>query len=120
MIFYADKETDSIRVTVEEVKRRRALQIAYNEEHGITPQTIIKPIREGIEAMYDMDYAEIPEGDFGYGEADEAESWTATELRGELARLRADMLRAAEELAFEEAASARDRIKVLERIELGK
>ena len=120
VIFYADKETDSIRVTVEEVKRRRALQIAYNEEHGITPQTIIKPIREGIEAMYDMDYAEIPEGDFGFGEADEAESWTAAELRGELARLRADMLRAAEELAFEEAASARDRIKVLERIELGK
>ena len=120
VIFYADKETESIRVTVAEVKRRRLLQTAYNEEHGITPQTIIKPIREGIEAMYDMDYAEIPGADLDDGDQDEAHGWTAAELRGELARLRADMLRAAEELAFEEAASVRDRIKVLEKLELGK
>jgi excinuclease ABC subunit B len=120
VIFYADKETESIRVTVTEVKRRRLLQTAYNEEHGITPQTIIKPIREGLEAMYDMDYADIPGADLDDGDQDEAQGWTAAELRGELARLRADMLRAAEELAFEEAASVRDRIKVLEKLELGK
>ena len=70
--------------------------------------------------MYDMDYAEIPGADLDDGDQDEAHGWTAAELRGELARLRADMLRAAEELAFEEAASARDRIKVLEKLELGK
>jgi len=120
VIFYADKETDSIRITVEEVRRRRELQQTYNSEHGITPQTIVKPVREGIEAIYEMDYPEIAEAGGDDGEVDEARSWTATELRGELARLRADMLRAAEELAFEEAAALRDRIRVLERLELSK
>ena len=55
VIFYADKETDSIRFTVEEVGRRRELQEAYNTEHGITPKTIVKPVREGIEALYEME-----------------------------------------------------------------
>ena len=118
VIFYADKETDSIRITRDEVHRRRALQEAYNEEHGITPQTIVKPIREGIEAIYEMDYPEIAGAEALSADEDEALSWTPKELRGELARLRSDMLRAAEELAFEEAASLRDRIKVLERMEL--
>ena len=120
VIFYADKETNSIKVTVDEVHRRRALQEVYNAEHGITPETIVKPIREGIEAIYEMDYPEIAGAEALSGEEDEALSWTPKELRGELARLRADMLRAAEELAFEEAASLRDRIKVLERMELRK
>jgi len=118
VIFYADKETDSIKITVDEVHRRRALQEEYNAEHGITPETIVKPIREGIEAIYEMDYPEIAGAEALSGEEDEALSWTPKELRGELARLRADMLRAAEELAFEEAAGLRDRIKVLERMEL--
>ena len=120
VIFYADKETDSIRITVEEVRRRRALQEVYNEEHGITPKTIVKPIRKGIEAIYDMDYPEIADAGIGSGEVDAAQSWTAAEIRGELERLRADMMRAAEELAFEEAATLRDRVRVLERMELAK
>ena len=48
VIFYADKETDSIRVTVDEVKRRRALQIAYNEEHGIVPTAAGKKASNSI------------------------------------------------------------------------
>jgi excinuclease ABC subunit B len=67
-----------------------------------------------------MDYPEIAGAEALSGEEDEALAWTPKELRGELARLRADMMRAAEELAFEEAASLRDRIKVLERMELRK
>ena len=120
VIFYADKETNSIRTTLEEVRRRRSLQEVYNEENGITPETIVKPIREGIETIYEMDYPEIADTKIGGEGVDEAHAWTATELRGELERLRADMMRAAEELAFEEAAALRDRIRILERMELAK
>jgi excinuclease ABC subunit B len=120
VILYADKETNSIRVTVDEVSRRRAMQEAYNQEHGITPETIVKPVRKGIEALYDMDYPEIAEAAGLTADSDEAQLWTATELRGELERLRADMYRSAEELAFEEAAALRDRIQVLERLELSR
>jgi excinuclease ABC subunit B len=120
VILYADKETNSIRVTVDEVSRRRAMQEAYNQEHGITPETIVKPVRKGIEALYDMDYPEIAEAAGLTADSDEAQLWTVTELRGELERLRADMYRSAEELAFEEAATLRDRIQVLERLELSR
>ena len=80
----------------------------------------MKPIREGIETIYEMDYPEIADTKIGGEGVDEAHAWTATELRGELERLRADMMRAAEELAFEEAAALRDRIRILERMELAK
>jgi len=51
VIFYGEKVTDSMKAAMDEVTRRRKIQIAYNEEHGISPKTIIKPIRDGIEAM---------------------------------------------------------------------
>jgi len=57
VLFYADRETDSIRTTMCEVARRRTLQAAYNTERGIVPETIIKPVRDSIEALYDMDYS---------------------------------------------------------------
>ncbi|MCZ6596158.1 MAG: excinuclease ABC subunit UvrB [Planctomycetota bacterium] len=117
VILYADKETDSIRNTVSEVERRRALQAKYNAEQGITPRTIIKPVRDSIEAMYDMDYTgpELPDEDSA---ADPAAGWKPEELRGEIAKLRDDMRQAAEELRFEEAARLRDRVQELERLEL--
>ena len=54
-----DRVTDSMQVCLDEVQRRRAVQEAYNTEHGIVPRTIIKPIRESIESLYEMDYPDI-------------------------------------------------------------
>ncbi len=121
VILYADTITESIRVTVAEVERRRIAQSAYNLEHGIVPKTIQKSIRDGIEALYEMDYVELASapGDAS-APRDEAESWNVERLRGEIYRVREDMLRAAGELRFEEAAKLRDRLATLEKIELAR
>jgi excinuclease ABC subunit B len=123
VIFYADRETDSIRTTVEEVERRRDRQFAYNAERGITPTTIIKPIRDSIEALYDMDYTgpvlDEPD-DAAKGEPDPAERMSRRELAGEIERLRDEMRVAAEELRFEAAARLRDRVKRLQELELAR
>ena len=120
VLFYADKETRSIRATMEEVDRRRAVQLAYNELHGIEPKTILKPIRDSIESMYDMDYVEVVAPGDGKRDPlrDPASSWGPEKLRGELVKLREDMLRAAEELRFEDATKLRDRVRHLEQLEL--
>ena len=119
VLFYADRETDSIRATMQEVKRRRTLQEAYNIEHGIVPTTIIKPVRDSLEALYDMDYSGPSIDDaLTRGGDDEADGWSIEELRGEIARLSDEMRHAAEELRFEEAATMRDRLRILEGLEL--
>ena len=123
VLMYADKVTDSMQRTLDEVTRRRKLQEEYNTEHGIVPQTIIKPIREGIEAIAQMDYLDVEPTRVAGADgaaADPAASWSTEKLRGELAKLRADMLHAAEELRFEEAASLRDRVRELEALELSR
>ncbi len=126
VLFYADKRTKSIDATVAEVERRRALQLVYNTEHGIEPKTILKPIRDGIESLYEMDYVEVAEAPGArrkrgaQADADPALSWSPDCLRGELAKLRADMLHAAGELRFEEAAKMRDRLRELEALELAR
>ncbi|NUP96662.1 MAG: excinuclease ABC subunit UvrB [Planctomycetaceae bacterium] len=123
VILYADKQTDSIRATVGEVERRRKLQLEYNAKHGITPQTILKPIRDSIEAIYDMDYVEVadlPTARSKKGEEDPALRWDTGRLRGEMAKLRDEMLHAASETRFEDAAKLRDRLKELEAIELAR
>jgi excinuclease ABC subunit B len=127
VLMYADRETDSIRITLDEVARRRERQLAYNAEHGIEPTTIIKPVRAGLEALYEMDYVEVPLPETGRGRGgasrvaeDPAEGWDAARLRGELAKLRADMHHAAEELRYEDAARLRDRVRELERLELAR
>jgi len=118
VLFYGDRVTTSMQSCLDEVSRRRIIQQAYNEEHGIEPATIIKPIRESIEAMYEMDYPDVPQVAEPGGELDEAETWPVARLRGEIEHLRADMLLAAEELRFEEAAGLRDRLNQLEDLEL--
>jgi excinuclease ABC subunit B len=119
VIFYAEHSTESIASTVAVVERRRTKQAAYNHEHGIVPKTILKPVRDSIEALYEMDYAgpELPD-EREVAEAPEEATWAPERLRGEIARLRDDMLRAASELRFEEAARVRDRLKKLEALEL--
>ncbi len=122
VLFYADKETGSIRDTVAEVARRRELQSAYNSEHGIVPKTIVKPIRDSIEALYDMDWSEAPEPFEGGTRVSEdpAAAWDPERLRGELLKLHDDMSQAASALRFEDAARLRDRIRELERLELSR
>ncbi len=122
VILYADRETDSIRSTRAEVERRRVLQAAYNERHGITPRTVIKPIRDSLESLYEMDYVDVAGPAFGAAAADEdpARAWDSERLRGELIKLRDEMAHAAEELRFEDAAKLRDRLKQLEKLELAR
>ena len=111
-----------MRVALDEVTRRRATQEVWNAEHGILPKTVYKPIREGIEALYEMDYPAIPEvadgGDLP--DEDNPRYWKLPRLRGEIERARADMLLAAGELRFEEAGKLRDRLAELEAIELAR
>ena len=123
VIFYADKETDSMKACMGEVERRRKVQEVYNTEHGIEPRTIIKPIRDSIESLYEMDYGatpDVPDGGASKVAEDEAAAWPLAKLRGEIEQLRADMLMAANELRFEEAATMRDRLGQLEAIELAR
>jgi excinuclease ABC subunit B len=109
VILYADTETNSIRVTMEETTRRRALQKAYNKEHGITPVSIKKNLSSLQDSIWSADYVSV--------EAHEDATQPgipAHELPALLESLRSEMKAAAGELDFERAADLRDRIKVLE------
>jgi excinuclease ABC subunit B len=120
VILYGDKVTRSMQICIDEVNRRRELQAEFNKREGITPQTIIKPVREGIEAMYEMDYTSVA-GEIGGASQvaeDAPETWQPARLRAEIERTRADMLRAAAELEFEQAARLRDTLNDLEALEL--
>jgi excinuclease ABC subunit B len=114
VIMYADKITDSMRTAMSETDRRRALQEAYNAEHGITPQSIVKQIDEVMSSVYERDYLTPAVGD----EAVERFR-TQAELDAHLARRQEEMRAAAANLDFEKAASIRDDIKRLRNPELG-
>lgn len=104
VIMYADSMTDSMKRAIDETNRRREIQKEYNEEHGITPQTIRKAVRDLISISK---AAEASDEDF----RKEPESMDAKEL-GKLAKeLEKKMRQAAAELNFEEAAKLRDRMK---------
>ena len=123
VIFYADKVTDSMRFAMDEVTRRRKAQIEYNAEKGIVPQTIIKPVRDSIEALYEMDYGGVPDlpgGGASMAAEDDPASWSSSRLRKELEKVRGEMLKAAGELRFEEAAQLRDKVKHFEELELAR
>ncbi|MEW6218468.1 MAG: excinuclease ABC subunit UvrB [Thermodesulfobacteriota bacterium] len=114
VILYASQPTPSIRRTVAETNRRRAIQGAYNREHGITPETVRSRIKDITASVYEQDYVTVPaavaEPAAGYG--------SLAELRREMARLEREMYAAAEKLAFEEAAVKRDRLQALRKQEL--
>ncbi len=105
VIMYADHITDSMRVAIEETERRRGIQIAYNEKHGITPTTIQKAVREVIEATK----AAEEKSDY-LSAVKKAEQLSAKERREAIARLEKEMRAAAKELQFERAAELRDLI----------
>jgi excinuclease ABC subunit B len=114
VIMYADRETDSMRSAIAETGRRRVRQQAYNQEHGITPQSIVKQIDEVMSSVYERDYVTAPVA------AEGTEPFrTQAELDAHLARLQADMRAAAANLDFEKAASLRDEIKRLRDPALG-
>ena len=108
-ILYADKMTDSMRYTISETERRRAIQEAYNAEHGITPTSIVKQIDEGMTSVYERDYSTV-----SLTPDREAEKFhSEAELRAEIGKVEAEMRAAAANLEFERAASLRDRVKKL-------
>jgi excinuclease ABC subunit B len=110
VVLYADKMTPSMQRAIDETERRRALQLAYNTEHGITPETIKKAIRRGIEEeIHARDETRRAVG------RDEASDATEEYLNA----LEAEMLEAAEKLEFERAAAIRDRIVQLRSVQSG-
>jgi len=109
VILYADQRTDSIRATLDETARRRALQARYNEDHGITPTTIVKRISSLRDSIWEADYVTVPVA----RERPEA-SVPAHELEALIGGLRREMQGAARTLDFERAAELRDRIRDLE------
>src|SRR2546423_557721 len=111
-ILYADKITDSMRRAIGETERRRTIQEAYNLEHGITPQTIIKPIEATLVTAYEADYFKIPLN------LEEYEEYSKENIDITIERLEHEMRAAARRFEFERAAELRDRIKYLREREL--
>jgi len=109
VLLYADRQTDSIRETLGETDRRRAIQLRYNQEHGITPTTVRKKISSLRDSIWERDYVTAPLG----SERAEA-AIPAHELPALADSLRAEMREAAAALEFERAADLRDRIRELE------
>lgn len=105
VIMYADKITRSMAATIEETKRRREIQSQYNEEHGITPKTIVKEVRDSIETLKPADEEVI----FGVSENE-----STYDIKSTIESLQQEMMEAAQNLQFERAAQIRDKIKELE------
>ncbi|GAB6083694.1 excinuclease ABC subunit UvrB [Desulfuromonas carbonis] len=115
VIMYGDRVTRSMQACLDETERRRAVQLAYNAEHGITPESVKKSLRTILEDIAERgDYGELPQV------AEELEEFRSRdELQSEIERLRQEMLAAAAALEFETAAQLRDRLLALEKRELG-
>jgi len=112
VIMYADRLTDSMRFALSETERRRALQGAYNREHGITPESIRRSIRELLRSVEERDYYTVE-----VGEREERFESPAA-LEATLKRLEGEMREAAKRLDFERAAELRDRVKALRKVDL--
>jgi excinuclease ABC subunit B len=112
VLLYADKQTEAIRDAVDETNRRRAVQLAYNEEHGITPESIQKGVSD-IAEFLSLEAPTVP-GRRRRGAA-KVEGMDRAELEKLVVTLEEEMFAAAEELRFEYAAKLRDEIKDLRR-----
>ena len=120
VIMYADEITRSMQRTIDETNRRRAIQQHYNQEHDITPTTINSPVKDTIhqylkEAGYEFDDSNRASQSSA---EDETFYGSIPELEKEIAKLETEMNMAASELAFEEAALLRDKIKALRKLEI--
>ncbi len=108
-ILYADRQTDSMKRAMDETSRRRAIQQAYNEANGITPESIVRPLDMTLVAMVAADYADLTasesEGMPEFKSQEEVDSY--------IGKLESDMREAAKRFEFEKAAKLRDTIKEL-------
>ena len=106
---YADRMTDSMKRAIDETDRRRAIQRAYNEENGITPESIVRPLEMTLAGIISADYADLTAGeDQGIPEFKSQE-----DLNSHIGKLESEMREAAKRFEFEKAAKLRDTIKEL-------
>jgi len=106
---YADRMTDSMKRAIDETDRRRAIQRAYNEENGITPESIVRPLEMTLAGIISADYADLTAGeDQGIPEFKSQE-----DLNRYIGKLESEMREAAKRFEFEKAAKLRDTIKEL-------
>ena len=113
-ILYGDVMTDSMRQAIGETNRRRAKQLAYNQENNITPQSISKSVDMQLAAIVEADYVTIPTEDTALADIQNEE-----QLKAALAQLESQMREAAKKFEFERAATIRDRIRLLKQRDLG-
>ena len=114
VLMYADRETQAMRAAIAETDRRREIQLAYNREHGITPETVQKGISD-ISEFLSMESKTSPRRRRRIRAADGEEISSPQDLEKLIVELEEEMLAAAEELRFEEAARLRDELKELRR-----
>ena len=113
VILYADRSTRSLEKAIAETERRRARQQAWNEDHGITPESVRKGVSDVLQSVYEADYVTV---DLGVAETGGEHGMTLAER---IAGLEKRMKEAAGELEFEEAAQLRDEIRRLEAFDIG-
>ena len=113
VLMYADKETRAMRAALTETDRRRAIQVAYNEEHGITPESIVKGVSDIAEFL--QAESKVPKGASPAQKLDAGRTMAPAEIEKAIVESEEEMLAAAEELRFEYAAKLRDEIKSLRR-----
>jgi excinuclease ABC subunit B len=112
-ILYADTETDSMRTAISETHRRRAKQLRYNQENGITPESIVKPVDMALAQITGADYVTVPL------DLPDEELVSRDQLDALIVGLEKQMREAAKQFEFERAAQLRDRIKALKEKEAG-
>ena len=111
-ILYADRITDSIKYAIDETTRRRAIQEAWNTEHGIEPASIIKAIDSDLVKMANLDYFEVPVGKKNFDLVAEED------IEKAITRLTREMKEAAKNLEFEQAAALRDKLRELKEMRI--
>jgi excinuclease ABC subunit B len=107
-ILYADITTDSMKRAIDETDRRRAIQQAYNQEHGITPESISRPLTMSLAGIAESDYVDMTQEAEGLPDFKSQE-----ELDAYIANLENDMREAAKRFEFEKAARLRDTVREL-------
>jgi excinuclease ABC subunit B len=107
-ILYADRMTDSMKRAIDETDRRRAIQVAYNQEHGITPESIIRPLSMSLAGIVEADYVDVTQGSDGLPDFKSQD-----ELDKYITGMENDMREAAKRFEFEKAAKLRDTVRDL-------
>ncbi|MFQ5778093.1 MAG: excinuclease ABC subunit UvrB [Terriglobia bacterium] len=113
-LLYADVMTGSMREAMEETDRRRAIQLRYNQENGITPESIVKPVDMALASIVEADYTTVPLEETEFDEFASEE-----QLREVIPKLEEKMRAAARDFEFERAAQLRDRIRALKQKDIG-